>query len=98
MALTFGHKLKGLRGGKVVSQRELAGRLDMDPAYLSRIENDLPNHLPSVDTIERIVKALRLQRMEADQLFVLAGRIPPDVRAKLLNNPRLFDFIRRRAS
>lgn len=92
--MTFGHKLKSLRGGRVVSQKALAAKLEMDTAYLSRIENDVPNHLPSVATILRIIKALSLNAQDADSLYVLANKIPPDVAAKLLRFPDLWGVIR----
>ena len=93
--MTFGHKLKSLRGVRVVSQKELAARLDMDTAYLSRIESDAPNHTPSATSIQRIVTALQLTRSEADELYVLAWKLPPDVETKLISKPRLLDKVRR---
>lgn len=93
--MTFGQKLKSLRGGRVVKQRELAALLDMDAAYLSRIENDVPNHLPSVPTIQRMAKALDLSMAEADDLYLLANRIPPDVEIKLITKPHLLNEVRK---
>lgn len=67
----------------------------MDPAYLSRIESDVPNHTPGVETISRMIKALELQQKDADALFVAAKRLPPDILAKLIEQPKLFSRIRR---
>lgn len=91
--MTFGRKLRELRGG--ITQKVLAGKLKMDTAYLSRIENDMPNHLPSVETIQRIIKALKVDREDADHLFTLANKLPPEVMSKLLSKPWLFDGIRK---
>jgi len=93
--MTFGRKLKSLRVSGGLAQRELAALLQMDAAYLSRIENDVPNHMPGPTTIERMVKALGLERGAADELFALAGKIPPDVLNKMLAQPKLFERIRR---
>jgi len=93
--MTFGDKLRALRMAKGASQRRLAGLLSMDPAYLSRIEHDVLNHLPSVEMIRRFVKALKLTQDEADDLYVLARHLPPDVEHKLLAKPQLFKRVRR---
>jgi len=93
--MTFGRKLKSLRGVRVISQRDLAAALDMDTGYLSRIETDATGSLPSAVTIQRIVAALDLSRAEADELFVLANKLPPDVEIKLITKPRLLDKVRR---
>lgn len=93
--MTFGQQLKYLRGAREVSQRQLAELLLMDPAYLSRIESDAPNHTPGNETIGRIIKVLELQQKDADALFVAAKRLPPDILTKLLERPRLFSRIRR---
>lgn len=93
--MTFGQKLKSLRVGRGVKQRELAALLDMDTAYLSRVENDLPNHLPSVPTIRRIAKALDLRMSEADELYILAKKIPPDVEIKLITKPHFLNEVRK---
>lgn len=77
------------------SQRGLAASLKMDTAFLSRIENDVLNYPPSVETIQRVIKALRLTQVESDTLFTLANRLPPDVENKLLSKPQLFERIRR---
>lgn len=77
------------------SQRGLAALLKMDAAYLSRIENNAPNHTPSAESIQRIIKALRLTQAEADALFTLASRLPPDIESKLLSKPQLFEKVRR---
>lgn len=93
--MKFGQQLRRLRTAREISQRELAGRLEMDRAYLCRIESDTPNYTPGVETISRIIKALELQEQDADDLFIAAKRLPPDILAKLLEQPRLFSRIRR---
>jgi hypothetical protein len=67
----------------------------MDPAYLSRVEHDHQQYVPNLDTLKRIIEALDLQQKDADGLFVAAGKLPPDIHAKLLDQPRLFSRIRK---
>lgn len=93
--MTFGQHLRHLRAAREVSQRRLAQLLDMDAAYLSRVEHDHQQYVPNLDTLKRIVKALDLQQKDADGLFVAAGKLPPDIHAKLLRQPALFTRIRR---
>jgi len=93
--MTFGQQLRILRAAQEISQRRLAERLQMEPSYLSRIENDAPNHTPNSDTITRITKALALQQKDSDSLFVAARRLPPDIFTKLIEQPKLFARIRR---
>jgi transcriptional regulator with XRE-family HTH domain len=93
--MTFGNKLKRLRGGRAVSQKELAFALNVDAAYLSRVESSAAKYTPNVETIQRITKALKLSRDEADELYVLANKLPPDVENKLLSRPQLFEKVRR---
>lgn len=70
----------------------------MNTGQLSRIENDYPDHVPGLSILHRIVKALDLQQKDVDGLFVAAGKLPPDVLDKLLNNPSLFTRVRRAAT
>ena len=87
--------MRYLRSAREVSQKRLAGLLDIDQAYLSRVENDHQQYVPNLETLKRIVKALDLQQKDADGLFVAARKLPPDVHAKLLEQPQLFSRIRK---
>lgn len=93
--MSFGQHLRYLRSAREISQRQLAERLEMDPAYLSRVEHDHQQYVPNLGTLTRIIKALDLQQKDADGLFVAAGKLPPDVHAKLLEHPQLFSRIRK---
>jgi transcriptional regulator with XRE-family HTH domain len=93
-ALTFGHALRCLRGGKSITQRALATMTGMDAAMLSRLETGEARYLPNVETIQRFIDALQLDQAHADTLFTLAGRLPPDVEKQLLSKPHLFKRIR----
>lgn len=93
--MTFGQKLKAIRKRDNVTQQSLAAHLHMDTAYLSRIENDKRDHLPSVGMIERIVSGFDLTQEDADSLFIAAKKLPPDITAKLLSDPCLLDLVRK---
>lgn len=78
-----------------MTQRTLASLMKMDTAYLSRIENDYHNHLPSQETIERFVRHLGVKY--SDELHALAGKIPVDVERILLAHPEMFKLVRKQA-
>lgn len=94
--MTFGMYLQKLRKREGLTQRALAAALDMDAAYLSRIENDIPNHLPNETTIRKIIVALGVVEndKECDSLYVLANKVPPDVKQMMMRDPRLFATVR----
>lgn len=85
--MPFGRSLKRIRREKRVSQSALAELIDMDPGYLSRIENDKLGYNPSRDTVEKIIKKLKCTEAEGAELLGEAGRIDRDVEkaAKLTN-------------
>jgi len=97
--MLFGETLKVLRANREISQRQLAGLLGMDGSYLSRVENDRPNHLPGVELIELIAKHLKLSVTERDRLFGAARKLPPEVSKRIFAEPEhYFKVIRERGS
>jgi len=85
---TFGQTISKARKAKSLSQKDLAGIIlkeedgtAISPQYLNDIEHD--RRRPSSDhLIRQFAKALDLQE---DLLFVLAGKIPDDVRKRVRN-------------
>ena len=73
------------------SVRQVAGRVGIEPAYLSKIErNEMPP--PGEETICRLASELD---MDADLLLAMAGKVSSDLRAIIMRRPRLFaDLIR----
>jgi transcriptional regulator with XRE-family HTH domain len=69
-AHALGARLRQLRRAAKLTQREVAGRIPMSAANLSRVENGEQGP-PADETIERLARAL-----EADpaELLALAGR------------------------
>jgi transcriptional regulator with XRE-family HTH domain len=85
---TFGQTISKARKAKSLSQKDLAGIIlkeedgtAISPQYLNDIEHD--RRSPTSDhLIRQFAKALDLQE---DLLFVLAGKIPDDVRKRVRN-------------
>jgi len=69
----FGKKLKELRQEKGISLRQLAKKLSLTPAYISRIENGHENP-PKAEYISKIARILEI---EDNVLFEL---VPKDLR------------------
>jgi transcriptional regulator with XRE-family HTH domain len=81
-APAFGDTLRELRRGAGLSQRELADRTGLDFSYISKIENErLPP--PAADTIVTICNVLGVP---AEELLMLTGKIPLEVRQALSTN------------
>lgn len=90
MAKTFGHTLRELRRLKDVSQRELAEKVGVDFSYISKVENDrLPP--PSADTIVKICEVLGIQ---PDELLVLTGKMPTQVKEMVSSSSAALQFMR----
>jgi transcriptional regulator with XRE-family HTH domain len=85
---TFGQTISKARKEKSLSQKDLAGIIlkeedstAISPQYLNDIEHD--RRSPTSDhLIRQFAKALDLKE---DLLFVLAGKIPDDVRRRIRN-------------
>lgn len=90
MPITFGQVLREFRRAQNVSQRELAAKTEVDFSYISKIENDrLPP--PAADTIVKICEVLEIP---PEQLLVLAGKVPTEVKATIGSSEGAIQFIR----
>lgn len=86
--VTFGQTVSKARKAKSLSQKDLAAIIlkeedgtPISPQYLNDIEHD--RRSPTSDhLIRQFAKALQL---DEGSLFVLAGKIPDDVRRKVKN-------------
>ena len=72
--------------GSLYSLRQVAGRLGVEPSYLSKIERDLERS-PSETLLLNLAKEL-----EVNEIVLLArfGRISADVKEIILNKPEEF--------
>lgn len=57
LQVTFGERVRERRNELNWTQKQLARKLDMSQGYLSEIETGL--RAPTLDTVERIAKALK---------------------------------------
>ena len=80
--MTFGNLLRKLRYQQDIGIKKLAAEINVDYAYLSRIENDKIK--PSERAIERISKYFNYSN---DELMILGDKIPEDIKAILRENP-----------
>ncbi len=68
------------------SVRKVAGRLQIQPSYLSKVERGEVAP-PSEDTIVRLARDLN---EDPDVLLALAGKVSKDLRSVIMKRPKLF--------
>lgn len=88
-SLNFGTKLRELRKGKNLGQRALAGLVGVSFTYVSKIENEKLDFgdYPSEELIVRLARALDA---DADELLILAEKVPEAIRRRVLQRPEVF--------
>ena len=86
---TIGQRIRELRKQRNLTQRELADRIGINFTYLSRVENDRldADQTPREDTLQKLATALNA---DADELLLLARRIPDSFRDRILEQPAVF--------
>lgn len=86
----FASKIKERRLRKDIGLRELARKLDVSASYIFVLESG--SCRPSVDII---VKLGRLLSIDADELMISIGRVPPDVLDYIVKNPKVLKKLRK---
>lgn len=87
--MTFGERIRGLRKAQNLTLRALAVKLKINFTYLSKIENgklDFGDY-PSEDLIRKLAKFLGT---DADELLLLAEKIPPHIKKRVIERPDAF--------
>lgn len=89
--MTFGNHARTARErrrsrNRAFSVRQVARRIGVEPAYLSKIERDQVAP-PSEATIRRLAEELD---EDPDVLLAMAGKVSSDLREIILRRPRLF--------
>ena len=94
--MTFGGHVRTLRedlrrDDRAYSVRQVARRIGVEPAYLSKIERDQVAP-PSEATIRRLAAELD---EDPDVLLAMAGKVSSDLQAIVLSRPQLFGDVLR---
>jgi transcriptional regulator with XRE-family HTH domain len=84
--MPFGAFIRKKREEQEIQMNDFARRLDISPAYWSRIERDMEK--PPKD--ELIRKAAEILGISADDAFVEASRLPPDMRDDVAGVVRMY--------
>lgn len=91
MSKAFGERIRELRTARDMSLRDLAGLIDIDFTYLSKLELGKSNYSPSPWLIRQL--ALNLGADE-DELTNLAGKVPRGLQKMMRGNPLLTELVR----
>ena len=73
--MAFGSYIRTKREEARLSLTDFARRIDISPAYWSRIEREMEK----APKDELIVKAAEVLGLDVDELFIEASRLPPDM-------------------
>ena len=87
--MNFGEKVRQLRKAKNLSQRDLATKVKVSFTYISKIENEKLDFgdYPSEELILKLAKALEA---DADELLILAKKVPENVKKRVMQRPDAF--------
>jgi HTH-type transcriptional regulator, competence development regulator len=90
-AASFGRVIRRLRRDKGLTQRQAADELGIDFTYLSKLENDR-GEPPGEELVRRMAK---LYDADPEYLLALAGKVPPELRSRALEDQRFATLLRR---
>lgn len=90
MSHTFGSRLRELRQQRGLSQRDFAAQIRLSATYLEKLERDY-SAPPSAPVLLDMARALHA---DADELFALCGKLPPEVENNLAASPLLVQLAR----
>lgn len=87
--MRFGEKVRHLRKAKGLTQRDLADRVKVNFTYISKIENGKLDfgEYPSDDLIRKLARVLGA---DADEMFLLAEKIPEPIKRRVIQRPAAF--------
>ena len=87
--MRFGERLQELRKAKGYTLRDLAAKVGVGFTYLSKAENSKLAFAdyPGERLIVKLAKALDA---DADELLIMAKKIPPQIKKRVLERPDAF--------
>lgn len=87
--MRFGERVRELRKAKNLSQRGLGDMVGVSFTYISKVENEKLDFgdYPSEELIRKLAKALDTDEGE---LFLLAEKIPDQIRKRVMERPDAF--------
>ncbi len=87
--MRFGEKIRELRKAKNLSQRGLGEAVQVSFTYISKVENEKLDFgdYPSEELIRKLADALDT---DVDELFLLAKKIPEQIRQRVMERPDAF--------
>jgi len=88
----FGLAIKTLRKERRITQRDLAEKAGVDFTYISKMENDQLKNSPSVETIIKIADILAT---DADNLILLAKKVPETIRETIVDDDLAVALLRK---
>jgi HTH-type transcriptional regulator, competence development regulator len=87
--MTFGEKIRQLRKAKDLSQRDLASKVKVNFTYISKIENEKLD-FGDYPSEELILKLAKILDADADDLLILAEKIPESLKKRVMERPDVF--------
>ena len=87
--MRFGERIRELRKAKNLGQRGLAEAVKVSFTYISKIENEKLDFgdYPSEELIRKLADALDA---EADELLLLAQKVPEQIKKRVMERPDAF--------
>jgi transcriptional regulator with XRE-family HTH domain len=87
--MSFGQHLRELRRNRNLGQKALAAMVGLSHTYLSKVENERLDfaQYPSEDAILKLAQALEV---DGDELLLLAQKVPPGIRSRIMQRPEAF--------
>lgn len=87
--MRFGKRVRKLREQRGLTQRELAGRLDVSISYVNKVENGKlhAGDYPSERFIHKVAAELDA---DEDELLLLADKVPEAIRKRIRERPEAF--------
>lgn len=88
---SFGETIKRHRRELGLTQRQVAGKLEIDVTYLSKLENGR-GEAPSEKLARELASELKV---DPEELLALAGRVPSEIRELAQGDVEFARFLRR---